>query len=57
MNEGGTLGERFLIAKTDAARKSGFPIMKKYKDGVLVSWTQVDSLTSISTALLQFNQK
>jgi len=56
MNKEGLLGERFLIAKTDAARKSGFPIMKKYKDNVLVSWTNVDSLTSINTALLQFNQ-
>jgi hypothetical protein len=55
MNEKGFLGERFVIAKTDTARKSGFPIMKKYKNDVLVSWTKVDSLSSVNTALLQFN--
>ena len=54
MDDEGFLGERFVITTTDAARKSGFPIMKKYQDGVLVSWTKVGNVPSVETAIIKF---
>ena len=49
----GTTKPPFLISKTSAERKSGFPIMKKMGDEMLFAWTKVDSLTSVQTGLLR----
>lgn len=55
MNQDGSRSQGKLIAKTDASRKSGFPILKKYGDAqILISWTEVDSLTSVNSALITF---
>lgn len=48
----GEIYQRFSIAKTSAARKSGFPRMTNWNDQALVAWTGVDSLTSIRTGVL-----
>lgn len=55
MNPNGKQGDSILVSQTDSARKSGFPILKKYKNNqALISWTRVDSLTSISSAIVNF---
>ncbi len=43
MNSSGKIGESFTVATTSSSRKSGFPVMGKIQDGILVSWTDVDS--------------
>ncbi len=41
----------FTITQTDAARKSGFPIIKKNEEQIIFAWTHVDSLTSVRTVV------
>ena len=44
----------FTIAKTTAARKSGFPVMAKNDTQLVFAWTQVDSLTRIKTLISNY---
>ena len=47
----GKVGENFDLVPTSAARKSGFPIIEKSKDDIILAWTEVDGAkTRIKTA-------
>lgn len=48
------LGTSMLLAETSLSRSSGFPIMAKAEDNIYLSWTKVDSLTKVQTAILKF---
>lgn len=53
VNSMGEMQKSFTIAETSAGRNSGFPILEKSEDKVIVAWTAIeDSLTYIKTAIL-----
>jgi len=41
-----------VISQTDAARKSGFPIIEKNDEQIIFAWTDVDSLTRVRTVVV-----
>lgn len=55
VNPKGKVGPDFLVAKTDAARDSGFPVMARTENQIVFAWTHVDSLTSIKTSVINLN--
>ena len=52
VNPKGKSGDSFLLTETDPSRKSGFPVLAKSDDQLLLAWTYIDSLTLVKTALL-----
>lgn len=46
----GKIGEDFILKETSPSRSSGFPRLAKSGDQVFMSWTNVDSITSVRTA-------
>jgi len=50
----GKIGDDFILAKTDAARDSGFPVMTKTGKQLVFAWTQVgEEKTSIKSAVIK----
>lgn len=47
------LGKKQRLIKSSSSRQSGFPRMVKKNNSIMVAWTQVDSTTSVNTALLK----
>ncbi len=52
----GKIGESITFAKTSSARSSGFPIMEKLGDRLLLAWTEIvdeeEETTTVRTALV-----
>lgn len=57
LNKDGKIGASKLLTKTSAARASGFPILEKIDQQLLVAWTEIldeeKETTTIRTALMQ----
>lgn len=54
----GIIEKRMVITETSAARRSGFPIMKKLGNQFLLAWTEIleeeEEITTIRSALVNF---
>ena len=44
--------EKHTLIATSAARSSGFPVLTKNKNGLMLAWTEVDSATVVRTGYL-----
>ncbi len=54
INADGIIGTPQIVVSTDSSRRTGFPIMTKNGDNLLMVWTAVvDSLTKVKSALLE----
>lgn len=47
-------GKSLTVAKTGASRRSGFPILERTGDRLLLAWTHADSLTTVKTVSIPF---
>ena len=54
VNSEGNMLQTYSISETSQARASGFPQITKAEEGIIFAWTQVDSLSTIKTAILPF---
>lgn len=53
ITENGKQGDSFLLSKTNASRKSGFPILVKSSNRIILAWTDVqEDMTTVKTAEL-----
>ncbi len=53
VSKSGKQGDSFVLSKTNAARKSGFPILVKSDNRIMLAWTVVrESFTTVKTAEL-----
>ena len=52
VTENGKEGESFLLSKTNASRKSGFPILVKSGNRIILAWTVAQETTTVKTAEL-----
>jgi hypothetical protein len=50
----GKRGKGVVISSTTASRQSGFPVMTRSEEGVVIAWTQGDSATVVRSALMKF---
>ncbi|RMG84628.1 MAG: exo-alpha-sialidase [Bacteroidetes bacterium] len=48
----GKLSESRRLTTTSPSRQSGFPVMAKSGDNLVLAWTEVDSLTHVKTAFV-----
>ncbi len=50
VNQQGIVGKSVTATTSNASRQSGFPVMAKRDEDIILAWTEVDSLTKVQTA-------
>ena len=56
VNSEGQVESKTTLVQSDAARRSGFPILENTTDGLMLAWTHAgENETSVKTGLIPFD--